>query len=69
MTVSEAEGWVKEAIAKVSSDQPSHVAAAIFYEKAIQTYRTIPRSERAIHRVDERIADLRARLNAREVIG
>ena len=63
MTVSEAEGWVKEAIAKVSSDQPSHVAAAIFYEKAIQTYRTIPRSERAIHRVDERIADLRARLN------
>ena len=63
MTVAEAEGWVKEAIAKVSSDQPSHVAAAIFYEKAIQTYRTIPRSERAIHRVDDRITDLRARLN------
>ena len=63
MTVAEAEGWVKEALAKVSSDQPSHLAAAIFYEKAIQTYRTIPWSERAIHRVDERIAGLRARLN------
>ena len=63
MTVAEAEGWAKEALAKVSSDQPSHLAAMIFYERAIQTYRTIPRSERAIHRVDERISDLRARLN------
>lgn len=63
MTVEVAETWVKEAIARLSSDQPSHGVAASFYESAIQTYRTIPRSERATHRVDERIAELRRRLN------
>ena len=56
MTVAQAECWVKEALARLSSQNPSHIAAASFYENAIQTYRTIPRSERAIHRVDERIA-------------
>ena len=59
MTVEVAEAWVKEAVARVSSDQPSHMVAASFYENAIQTYRTIPRSERATHRVDERITKLR----------
>ena len=44
MTVEVAEGWVKEAVARLSSDQPSHMVAASFYESAIQTYRTIPRS-------------------------
>ena len=39
------------------------MVAASFYENAIQTYRTIPKAERAKHRVDERIAELRARLN------
>jgi hypothetical protein len=63
MTASVAEGWVKEAIARVSSDSPSHMVAASFYENAIQTYRTIPRAERATHRVDERIAELRTHLN------
>lgn len=63
MTVSVAEGWVKEAIARVSSESPSHMVAASFYENAIQTYRTIPRAERATHRVDERIAELRTHLN------
>ena len=63
MTVEMAETWVKEAVAKLSSDQPSHMVAASFYESAIQTYRTIPRSERATHRVDERIAELRRCLN------
>lgn len=62
MTVAVAEGWIKEAVARVSSDQPSHMVAATFYENAIQIYRTIPRSERAIHRVDERIEELRIRL-------
>lgn len=62
MTVALAEGWVKEAVARVSSENPSHMVAASFYENAIQTYRTIPRSERAIHRVDERIAELRVHL-------
>ena len=59
MTVEVAETWVKEAVARLSSDQPSHGVAASFYENAIQTYRTIPRSERATHRVDERITELR----------
>ena len=63
MTVEVAETWVKEAVARLSSDQPSHMVAASFYENAIQTYRTIPRSERATHRVDERIAELKRSLN------
>ena len=64
MTVDQAECWVKEAIASISSEHPSHMLAASFYENAIQTYRTIPRTERAFHRVDERIANLRTHLNA-----
>lgn len=62
MTVAVAEGWAKEAVARVSSDQPSHMVAASFYENAIQIYRTIPRTERAIHRVDERLEELRVHL-------
>ncbi|CAI8788864.1 DUF4209 domain-containing protein [Pseudomonas sp. IT-P171] len=63
MTVSVAEGWVKEAIARTASEGPSHMVAASFYENAIQTYRMIPRSERAVYRVDERIVELRTHLN------
>lgn len=63
MTVAVAEGWVKEAVARTASESPSHMVAASFYENAIQTYRTIPRAERSTHRVDERIAEIRARLN------
>ncbi len=63
MTKSVAEGWVKEAIARTSTSSPSHMVAASFYENAIQTYRTIPRSERAVYQVDERIAELRSHLN------
>lgn len=63
MTVAGAEGWVKEAIARTSSNAPSHMVAASFYENAIQTYRTVPRAERAAYRVDERIAELRTHLN------
>jgi hypothetical protein len=63
MTVFVAEGWVKEAVARISSDKLSHMVAASLYENAIQTYRSIPRSERAAHRVDERIAVLHKSLN------
>jgi hypothetical protein len=63
MTVAVAEGWVKEAIARASSDQPSHMVAASFYEKAIQIYRSIPRRLRSIHRGDERIAELLRHMN------
>ncbi len=63
MTVAIAESFVKEAEARIDSDKPSHMIAAISYEEAIQTYRTIPRSERPIHRVDERLKELQLRLN------
>ena len=63
MTVEVAEGWVKEAVVRLSSNDPSHLVAATFYENAIQIYRTIPRPEREPYRVDKRIAELRARLN------
>lgn len=63
MTVAVADGWVKEAFAQSALESPSHMVAASFYENAIQTYRTIPRAERAKHRVDERIAELRASLS------
>lgn len=58
MTVRVAEGWVKDAIARMSSQHPSHLVAASCYENAIQTYRTIPRRDRATHRVEERLAEL-----------
>lgn len=58
MTVCVAEGWVKEAEA-----QGSQMMASGFYESAIQVYRTIPRSERSPHKVDERVAELYARLS------
>jgi hypothetical protein len=64
MTVRNAEGWVKEAIARQSSDTPSHMVAASFYENAIQKYRTIPRALRAAIDVDNRIAELRNDMNA-----
>lgn len=63
MTVSVAEGWVKEAIAQTSLSAPSHMVAASFYENAIQTYRTIPRMERAAYGVDQRTAELRTHLS------
>lgn len=63
MTACLAEGWVKEAVARLSSEQPSNMIAASFYENAIQTYRNIPRSERSTHRVDQRIAELYKHLN------
>jgi hypothetical protein len=63
LTVCAAEDWVKEAVARVSSESPSQMVAATFYENAIQVYRTIPHAERAAHRVDERLAELRAHLS------
>ena len=63
MIVKVAEGWVKEADARLSSNQPSHIIARTYYENAIQKYRTIPGSRREPHQVDDRIAELRRQLN------
>lgn len=62
MTVFLAEEWVKDARAWSSGDRPSHGVSAIFYEKAIQTYRSIPGKERADYRADERIIELQRSL-------
>ena len=61
MTVAEAESFVSDADARLSSDDPSHAVAADFLEKAIQIYRSIPRAHRDLHKVDERIQTLRLR--------
>ena len=58
MVVKEAENWVKEAEAQLN-----HIAAIHHYQNAIKTYRTIPKSMRASHQVDDRIAQLRRLLN------
>jgi hypothetical protein len=63
MTACLAEGWAKEAVARVSSERPSNMVAASCYENAIQIYRSIPHSERPKHRVDEQIAELHRHLN------
>lgn len=61
MTVAHAETHVREAIFHTSSTAPSQMIANSQYEKAIQVYRDVPRKMREAHRVDERIAELRAR--------
>ena len=63
MTVAEAEAFVDEATARLSSDSPSHGVAASFLEDAVQVYRSIPRNHRNRHDVDQRIQELKLRLN------
>ena len=63
MTAAQAEAWVKEAIARASSEQPSHMVASAFYENAIQIYRSIPKKYRASYLVDERLAELHRHLS------
>ena len=46
MLVQQAETWVLEAEARLSSDNPSNLVAADFYQDAVQVYRTIPRKHR-----------------------
>jgi hypothetical protein len=63
MIVRNAECWVKEAIALQAVDNPSHMVAASFYERAIHKYRTIPKALRKQHNVEERISELRGFMN------
>ena len=64
LTVFVGESLVKEASARIATNPPNYMAASCLYEDAIQTYRTIPRSERSHFRVDERINELILHLNA-----
>jgi len=64
VTVKVAEGWEKEAVARQSSNSPSNMVAAGFYENAIQKYRNIPKSQRSNYDVDGRISSLRTKLSS-----
>ena len=59
MVVQQAETWVFEAEARLSSDNPSNLVAANFYQDAIQVYRTIPRKHRERHRVEQKMEEIR----------
>ncbi len=63
MTVAQAETFVNDAHARLSSDDPSHAVAAHFLESAVKVYRSIPGTHRDIHNVDKRIHRLRLRLH------
>ncbi len=63
MIVRCAECWVKKAIERLSSNAPSYMASAGFYENAIQKYREIPRELRDMHNVDKRILELRTQMS------
>ena len=63
MTVAEAETFVNEAAARLSSDSPSHGVAASFLEEAVQVYRNVPRTSRDRRGVDQRIQELRLRIS------
>jgi hypothetical protein len=60
MAVGVAEAWAKEAVARITGASPSYMAAASFYENAVQVYRLVPRKHRAAFGVDARLAELHA---------
>ena len=62
MTMAMAECRVQEAESHVSTQPPSHLPATIFYEQAIQTYRTIPRAQRT-PQITDRMAEIQSLLN------
>ena len=63
MIVEAAECWVKEAIARSTSVNPSYMEAPQFYTNAIRELQDVEHSVRAKYKVDERIAELRVDLN------
>ena len=62
MIVAAAECLAKEGDDRLAADQPSHTAAGLLYERAIQKYRSVPKVERGVHGVEERLADLHKRV-------
>ena len=63
MFAAEAEAYVAEGQRRLNSDSPSALAAASWFEDAIQAYRKIAGSERSRLGVDERIDELRSLLS------
>ena len=58
MTITEAETWVKEATARLLSDNPSNMVATDYYQSAVQVYRNIPREHREPRQLDERMEEI-----------
>ena len=56
-----AAGWVEQASLHELSDPPKHSNAAGCYDRAIQSYREIPGTQRETYHVNERISELRKR--------
>ena len=63
MTVAEAEAFVADADARVSSEGSNYGVATTFLEQAVQVYRRIPRAHRSGHQVDQQIQEIRLRIN------
>ena len=63
MIAAAAESYAAEAQRRLHSDSPSALAAASWFEEAIQAYRTIPGSERLRLGVHARIEELRSLLS------
>ena len=67
MIIAQAESWVKEADARILSEEQDFLIAVDCYDAAIKIYQTIPRVDREKHQIDERIAELqRHRTECRE---
>lgn len=62
-TVRVAALWAKEATDLLSADNPSSLVVAHCIERAIQTYRSIPRASREAHSIEDRIRELRTLLS------
>jgi hypothetical protein len=62
MVVCEAESMVRKADLHTALTGSGHMAAAFSIVEAIQTYRSIPRTFRDAHDVDQRVAELRGRM-------
>ena len=58
MTIAQAEAWVKEAVARIQSDDRRYLVAVDCYESAIKILQTIPRVDRDQYQVDQHIAEL-----------
>lgn len=58
--IQEAGAYIAEAERRASSDRPSHMVAAHWYEEALRALRTIPQAARVELKVDQRIQAVRS---------
>ncbi len=63
MVAAEAESYVAEGQQRLQSEQPSALAAASWFNDAVNAYRKVPSAERSRFGIDERIHELRTLLS------